>query len=325
MRALTWLVAIVAVLYGGYWFAGARAAKFGVERAVAEAAARGVLISHQDVRVAGFPNRFDVTLDAPQVEFPSIPVKWSGEFVQVFSMSYAPWKLIAAFPQESRIETRQNQMVLSTTRMQSSLFLTPGTSLALNDFKAVAEGVNLRSDRGWALGFKTLKLSLVAGEGSGATAAFLLEDLLPPQQLMEAFTNAGLPEVISRADAVADLTLSAPVQLRGGPPQIEAVNLREATLTWGTLKVSATGTLLADRLGHAEGVINLRVEGWEQGITALDAAGLVPANYRTALRSVVGALAAQSTDSAVLELPVVMANGRMSVGPVPVGAAPLLR
>jgi len=67
------------------------------------------------------------------------------------------------------------------------------------------------------------------------------------------------------------------------------------------------------------------VEGWQVGLAAAEAAGLVPDRFRTALRSVLQGLAAQSAEPGVLHLPLVMQRGRMMLGPVPLGAAPRLR
>lgn len=323
MRALVWIVTVAAVLWGGYWFIGARAAEQGAERALAEAGARGITVTHEGLGVAGFPNRFDLTLTAPTVSLPGLA--WQAPVAQVFALSYAPWNLIAALPDQQSLTLAGQAIDLRSSRMQGSVFLTPGPALSLRDFKAVAEAVSLRSDAGWSLGFGSANLSLVPGEGRQAQAAARMLDLVPDQRLAAAVAGAGLPAVIERLDLLADLTLDAPLALRGAPAALQVVDLSEAHLHWGPLRLTAKGRLTAGPQGLAEGRIDLRVEGWQVGLAAAEAAGLVPDRFRTALRSVLQGLAAQSAEPGVLHLPLVMQRGRMMLGPVPLGAAPRLR
>lgn len=322
MRALAWIVVLLTALYGGYWFVGARAAERGATEALAEAARRGVEVRHQGLSVAGFPSRFDLTLTEPRVTAGGLA--WQAPFAQILALSYKPWDLIAALPNEQSLTAMGQTVAIGSTRMQASLFLTPRSDLPLDRFDAVAEGTSLRSDAGWALGFGSANASLIAGEGGTAQAAFRMLDLVPDQRLVAAL-NGALPATLERVDLLADLTLEAPLALRGAQPAISRVSLREAHLVWGPLKAMAAGDLVADPQGQAEGTVDLRIEGWQAGLAGLEASGLVPQQYRTALRSLLESLAAQSDEPGVLKLPLVLANGRMMFGPIPLGPAPQLR
>lgn len=325
MRALTWIVGILATLYCGCWFVGAEAARRAADRAVAEAPARGVEIAHQGIAVAGFPNRFDLTVTEPRVVLPARGITWQGPFAQVFSLSYSPWKLIAALPNDQQISLPDQTLGLTSTRMQASLFMKPRPSLPLDDFKAVVEGASLRSDAGWSLGFGSANLSLVAGEGGQVQAAARVLDLVPDQSLTAALQGAGLPPAIERLDLLADVTLDQPLLLRGAPAEVQGLTLREAHFAWGAVKITGAGEVRADAQGQAEGTLTFRVAGWQQALAAAEAAGIVPPQYATALRSVLEQMAARSGEPDSIDLPLVMADGRMMLGPVPLGAAPLLR
>ncbi|MEH7828385.1 DUF2125 domain-containing protein [Gemmobacter denitrificans] len=322
MRGLIWVVMILAALYGGYWFVGARAAESGAERALVEAAARGIVVDHQGLSVAGFPSRFDLTLTQPRVAAGA--VGWQAEFAQVFALSYSPWKLIAALPNDQHLTLPGQTIGVQSTRMQASLFLTPSPALPLSDFKFVTEGLNLRSDAGWALAAGSVNVSLVTGEGATAQLALRGLDLVPDQALIAAM-GGSLPAVIERLDLLADLELAAPLALRGDRPEVRAIDLREAHLLWGPVQATISGRVVADDLGQAEGELRLKVAGWEAGLAAAEQMGLVPEQFRVALRSVLQGLAAQSTEPGTLDLPLVMQGGRMMLGPLPLGAAPLLR
>ena len=66
MRKLIWIVAIFAALYGGYWFVGSRAALTGMEAALDRMKAEG-LGTYRAVTLRGFPSRFDITIDKPEL------------------------------------------------------------------------------------------------------------------------------------------------------------------------------------------------------------------------------------------------------------------
>ena len=320
MRVLIWAVAILVALYSGYWFLGASAARQGAETAQMEAAARGVILQHQGLDLTGFPSRFDLTWTEPRITAGDL--HWQAPFVQVFALSYSPWKLIAAFPPEQRLDLAGQRMALATTRMRASLYLRPETALPLDRFDAVIEGASLRGDAGWALGFASANASLIAQEG-GARAALRLLDVVPDQALTGAVQDV-LPATLQRIDFLADLDFEGPLALRS-PATLQALRLQEAHLVWGDLRVTASGDLRPDAAGLAEGRVTLRVEGWQTGLAAAERAGLVPPQFQTALRSVLENLAAQSPEAGLLTLPLVMGQGRMMLGPLPLGAAPRLR
>lgn len=324
MRGLTWAVAVLGIVWCGWWFIGARGAEHAAAEVERQLAARGLEVSQQGVAVAGFPNRFDLTVTRPEVFDPARGIGWRAPFAQVLTLSYAPWRLIAALPEEQVVTLPGQAVTVGSTRMRASLFLKPRPSLPLDRLDAVAEGVSLRSDAGWSLGFASANLSVIAREG-GAELAWRVLEAVPDRRLSALVAESGLPEVVERADLLADLTLTAPPALRGGGrPEIVAVELREANLLWGPVSVKATGRVQADAAGFAEGSVSLTVRGWQTGFAAADAAGLVPERARTLLHSLLEGLAAQSADGA-LQLPLVLSGGRVMLGPVPLGAAPRLR
>ena len=150
-------------------------------------------------------------------------------------------------------------------------------------------------------------------------------DLVPDQQISAQLSSAGLPAAIGRIDALADLTLDRPVTLRETPPAVQAIALREAHIDWGPVKVTGKGEVHADALGFAEGTIELRIAGWRTAYDAARAAGLLPERMAVAVGSVLEHLASRSGEPDSIDLPLVMQQGRMMLGPMPLGPAPRLR
>lgn len=325
MRALIGIVLAAGVLYGGYWFVGARAAERGAEAALVQMQARGWQVQQKGLSVAGFPSRFDLTLTEPKVFDPAQGIGWQAPFAQVYSLSYSPWKLIAALPADQVLTLPGQSVTVGSTRMRASLFMKPSPDLPLDRLDAVTEGVSLRSDAGWALALGSANLSLIAGEGDQVQLAVRGLEIVPDQAVAAALAGTDLPPQISRIDLLADVQLAAPVTLRNAvPPMVRKVNLTEANLVWGPVSAKAAGELVADPQGRAEGLITLTVDNWQTGLAAAEAAGLVPERFQVALRSMLSSLADQGGDANRLSLPLTMQSGRMMLGPLPLGPAPML-
>lgn len=323
MRLLAGVIVVLALLYGGYWFVGAGAAERGALAAMARLEARGLNITHGGLEVAGFPNRFDLTLTEPQLQDAATGIGWSGAFAQVFSLSYKPWHLIAALPDQQQIMLPGQVLVLTNTRMQGSLVMKPAPDLPLTALDAVAEGVSLRSDQGWALALASANLRLAEAEGGSYQLAARVLDLVPDQRLA---ASTGLPETVERLDLLADVTFDRVPALRdGAAPAVQRVVVQEAHVVWGPVKLLAKGDLLADATGRAEGRLDLRIEGWRAALDAVQSLQLIPDRFMPLLAGVLTQMEQASGEPGIIALPLTFQNGLTSLGPVPLGPAPRLR
>ena len=78
----------------------------------------------------------------------------------------------------------------------------------------------------------------------------------------------------------------------------------------------------ADDQGFAAGRVTVEVTNWNRLPAILVAAGVVKPELAPTVARGMQALAAQTPDTSVLSLTLVMENGRMSFGPFPLGPAP---
>lgn len=323
MRLLAGVIVVLALLYGGYWFVGADAAERGALAALDRLQARGVVVQHGGVSVAGFPSRFDLTLTELSFSDPARGLGWSAAFAQVFSLSYKPWHLIAALPETQQITLPGQALVLASTRMQGSLVMKPAPDLPLAALDAVAEGVSLRSDLGWALALASANLRLAEGEGGAYQLAVRALDVVPDQRLV---AGTRLPETLERIDLLADVSFDRVPALRdGAAPVVQRVVVQEAHVIWGPVKLQAKGDLLADATGRAEGRLDLRIEGWQAALDAVQSLQLIPDRFLPLLTGVLTQMELASGEPGVIALPLTFQNGLASLGPVPLGPAPRLR
>lgn len=324
MRRLTALVLIAAALWSGWWFVGARATRGAIEGWLAAQRADG-REAQADLRVRGFPSRFDTTFTDLAIGDPGAGWRWAAGEFQTLMLSYAPNRAIAVWPGPQRIETPLGAATVEGARASASVRAGVATDLPLEALTFV--GADLVADGdGWRATVREARLAL---ERAGGSADYHLglqvADLAPP----EAAAPLGdmLPRVIEliRVDAAA--TLSAPLAGRaaGAPPVLEAIEIAEARLDWGEMRVAVSGgPIEIGRDGAPYGRLDVRVEGWRRMVAAAVAAGIVPERRAPLTIAALDVIAGDGVARGVLETELVFEDGRMFLGPVSLGPAPRL-
>jgi hypothetical protein len=322
MRRLIAVVLVAALGWSGYWFAGSRAAERGVEAWFVEQVAAGRVAERERVEVHGFPNRFDLTVTGPRLFDPQSGYGWSAPFVQVLSLSYQPWKIIAAFPPEQVITTPVQDLTLTSAKLQASAALAPSSPLGLNRMTLVGDTLAVRSSLGWTVGAQTLRFATKTVSDDGLEHEIGLEalDVTPDPSLSAVMSD--LPPTLSkvRMDVVAGF--AEPVE--GAPPMVSGIDVKEALIVWGDLALYGKGRVAANADGLGEGRIDFRLTNWRKILPLAVATGAISPEALPTWERALGLLAAQSGNGDDLDLPLTMQNGRMSLGPLPLGPAPRL-
>lgn len=329
MRALLVAVLIAAAAWSGYWFVGAQVMERTANGWFADQTARGLVAERADLTVAGFPNRFDMTVTAPRFEDPDSGLGWTAPFLQVFMMSWKPWHIIAALPQEQTLRLPGQDVMITSTRLQASVVAVPGTDLALDRTTLIGDGVALQSSLGWTGSATSARLATRRAPDSataheiGVELATITPDATFRMALQQGST---LPEVIDllRIDAVADLTAPLDRHAQTTAPLLAKLSLREGLLRWGDLVISAAGDVVPNADGQAEGRIDIRIAKWRELVPVLVATGLVTTDAAPTVARALELLAQQGDDPDILNLPLAFQQGRMSLGPLPLGPAPYL-
>jgi hypothetical protein len=268
-----------------------------------------------------------VTVTAPHAADADTGWAWKSPFLQVFSMTWKPWHLIAVLPPGQKITTPDGaHLTLDGTGMRGSLMLVPGLDLALHE--AVVEGGALRltSDRGWTIGAERVVLAAGADPSwaNGLRLGVQATRLQPDPALTALVPDLG--PVIEDLHLDATLQLTAPVDrhLADAPQGVTALHLNEAHVAWGPLLVSAKGNLTRAADGFAQGEIAINVAHWQRLPDALVASGLMPAKAKALVTRALTLLAAGAANPDQLVVPLVMKDGRMALGALPLGPAPIL-
>ncbi|NHB76555.1 DUF2125 domain-containing protein [Rhodobacter calidifons] len=335
MRKLLILILLGTGLWSGYWFLGSGAIRQGVEAGFADAARQGLVAENSGVTVAGFPNRFDLTVSGLRLGDPKTGLFWQAPFAQVFAMTWKPWHIIAALPPEQVLILPDEAVTITSTNLKASLRAKPATDLPLAEVRLAGDSLALASDRGWTLALGEFTLGLRAEPALGPAGYELGFDLAPltPDPSFPAAVRAltlpdlppaDLPDAVESLWGSLYLTFSAPLDRHAGErrPLLTRVEVNQLNLAWGDLSASAKGTVEADDQGFAAGRVTVEVTNWNRLPAILVTAGLVKPELAPTIARGMQALAAQTPDASILSLTLVMENGRMSFGPFPLGPAP---
>ena len=324
MRALQVVVLVLGVLWGGYWLAGSIALQKAAEGWFAAEVSAGRQATARTIEVHGFPSRFDLTMTDVHLADPVTGFGWDAAFVQVFSMTWKPWHLIAALPNAQVITLPDQQIGLASSKLQGSLKLVPGAALALD--AVVVDGADLvaTSSLGWVLKAARAELATRqdASVANGHEVNLTVTGLVPDPALMAAIAAASdLAPLVELAQIDLVAGFSAPIDRFAGraKPQVMALTLKAGQLRWGDLVVTSKGAVVADAAGLAEGRIDIHIENWRELIAPAVAMGLIKAEVAPTVENMMRLMAQGGT---ALDLPLVMQAGRMSLGPIPLGPAP---
>lgn len=326
MRALLVVVLVVSGLWAGYWFLGAQAMERGVTGWFAAQEGGPLQAEHQGIAVAGFPNRFDLTVTAPRLADTAAGLGWQAPFAQVFMMTWKPWHIIATLPNEQTLSLAGQDIALASASFQASAVLVPGTDLTLDRSALAVDTLTLTSSAGWDVAAATLRLGQRRAPDRAAAQEVALEltTLSPPAAMTASLSSADLPERIDLVRIDSVLGLSAPIDRHLGttPLALQDITLREGLIRWGDLVLSASGTLTPAADGTPEGRIDLRVENWRKLVPLFLAAGVIQPTQSDAVTRALELLAQQGGNPDVLPLPLTFQKGWMSLGPLPLGPAP---
>ena len=328
MRKLTFIVAILAAIYAGYWFIGSSAVEKGVTGQIAKMNEAGWDITYSDLATKGFPSRFDTSATDLSVTTPDDAFTWNVPFVQANALSYRPNNVIAVFPNQQEIILDGQPVVVNSDGLRANLTVAAGTDLDLSNFTAEVGDLSLDLPSG---PLTSLTSGLAALRPAAAPliydAYITLDNLALPPALRAALDpNGTLPETLSQTVIDAQVTLEEKldrhVLATKKLPLIDKIVLNNAAMTWGALELRGAGEITIDLGGVPTGQITLKATNWLQMVDIAVKIGALDAQVGRTLRNAGLLLSGGSND---ISIPLSFKNGLMSIGPIPAGPAPRFR
>lgn len=330
MRILLVVVVLAALGWGGYWFVGAQAVERGLSAWIEDRREDGWVAEYSDLNTAGFPNRFDTTITRLDLADPETGLAWSAPFFQILALSYRPNHVIAVWPNEQTIATPLEKIEVTSEKMQGSVVLRPGPSLELDHANFVLDNFSLQSTQGWSAQVENGRFATrrTVGREDAHDIAFQANELRPSRDVLALLDRTGgLPEVFESMLIKTTVAFDAPwnrFAIEDARPQITAFELNELSARWGEMDLQAAGKLTVDASGQPDGKITVRAKNWREMLRIAVATGAVAEVFAPTIERALELLAGMSGKPETLDAPLTFGNGRMSLGPIPLGPSPSL-
>jgi hypothetical protein len=326
-RLIVWIL-IVAGVWMGLWAAGSVFYEKQLQGWIEQRRAQGWAADVADLKVRGFPNRFDTTLSEVTMADPATGVAWSAPFVQFLSLAYKPHQLIAVLPERHLFSTPLQTMTISHEKAQGSLFLQPQSTLPLNRAVFVIDRLLVSSSLGWEVGLAEGRFAAeadAAAENGYRIGAEILR-LTPSRETRDRLDPAGvLPSTIDAMRLDASLRFTAPwdrFAIEQSRPQVTSIDLDDLSASWGSITFRAAGDLLIDEYGVPEGRITVKAVEWRRLLEMAVGTGLVASSFLPVLERALEVMASLEGSPETLDAPLTFQRGLITLGPIPLGPAP---
>ncbi|WP_112321203.1 DUF2125 domain-containing protein [Oceanibium sediminis] len=331
MRNLLILVLALAFGWGGYWFVGSSAKHAALTGWLEQQRAAGWVADVEDLRVTGFPNRFDTIITELNLADPHSGWSWSAPMFQILALSYTPTHVIAVWPETQTIASPAERITIASRRMRGSVRLSATPALALKEARIELDGISAQSSLGWTAGLADGQLAVrETPDGAGPDNAYDISlkanALRLPRALKATLDPADLlPPAVTRADIRVTPVYSGPwnrYAVEQGPPDLETLNVGNITFEWGIMRLTVTGRLDADELGYAEGSLNIIARNWPQMLDVAVRGGWIPPDMASSAETALALLARATGETDRLDVTLTFKGGTARLGPIPIGRAP---
>lgn len=319
MRFLVGVILTLFALWSGYWLVGERMIESRIVGLLAQNLPPGVTLTQGGVDVAGFPNRFDLTVTDPVLSDAATGWGWSADFAQIFAMTWKPWHLIAALPPIQRLQTPAGPLDLGSTRFMASFKVAPSAEMPFAE--AVLEVENARLSGASLVPMQARKLVLAL---KGHPAAGFAYRLGAQVEGLSALTPGAAPMQQARLDAVLITSAALDRNVAQTNPDLTEIDLRALSMTRDAVTINGAGRITVSPEGFAEGTVDFKIDGWREVPQMLADFGLIKPEIAPTLAKALSLIAKDQGDPKVLSLPLVYKAGRSYLGPMPLGRAPIL-
>lgn len=326
MRILISIIAIAAALWSGYWYLGATAKKSVLESWFEDRRAAGWTAEYETFDVVGFPNRFDSRFHGLDLDDPQSGLGWQAPLFDILAPSYQPNHIIAAFAADQTVTTRFEDIRVQSRDMMASVVFEPDTGLAVNRLQLSAADLHLGSSLGWNI----LADKVLLATRQNPTVPFAhdvvldIARLTPTKAFRGGLDPAGrLPAEIDTLYVSLSLGFAAPwdrLAIETGAPEVTRIEVHPSRIVWGKLELGVSGALAVAPDGMIEGRLDLAARNWRDILGLFVTGGVIGQNMADTIATGIAFLGGD--DGNGIEVPLLLNDGAMSLGPVPLGPAP---
>lgn len=329
IRLLKVCVAL-ALIWSLYWMA----AGYGVRRAVAgwfeQRSQLGWRAEYGDSATTGYPLRHVTTLAGPALADPRTGVAWQADWLSIDSPAIWPGYQTLRFPATAqRLSYFDQSVAVFANDLIANLKLRPGAQLELQEMAVTSGPWQVVGDTGPDMSAQALILAMTQTQLPEQYDIKVDADAFSPgPRLRDLMSDAhSLPDSFDALHLDMSVAFSRPWDMTAveqDRPQPRMINLKLAELGWGDLRFLAAGRVEVDTEGLPTGAVTIKADNWRDILNMAHTAGTIPTAVLGPVEKVLGLLAGLSSNPDALDIELKFGNGKMAVGPFPIGPAPRL-
>lgn len=332
MRVLLGIVTVGAALWSGYWFIGQNGVTSGFASWFETRRAEGWAAEYTSLETQGFPNRFDTSFENLVLADPETGLAWEAPIFQILALSYKPNHVIAAFPTQQLFATPQEKFQVVAEDMRASIVTGADVSMPLERSTLTASSLAITAEStAETMQAEALRLAVERLPTGQPTYRLGLaaDGLSPALDWRVQLDPAGrLPDAFDALSADITVTFDAPWDLSAiedARPQPRRIDIKLAEARWGRLELLAAGEVDVDSAGLPKGEIVIKARNWRDILQMAVSSGTLNQGFADTLESGLSLISQMAGNPETLDIPLNFSGGRVRIGPVPLGAAPVLR
>lgn len=336
MRRLIWLAIVFSCLWAGYWFAVATALEIGLTKYLPKEPRRGdpVQISYSDLSLRGFPDRFETRITDITLTNAKNGIRWSGPFFQISALSYKPYHITAALPDDQTLRLPGEELHITNDQNGANIEFAPralfDSAAVINHAGLKMRNVAVSSSLGWKAAFDGASVTIDQTDADPLRYDLTanIRAITLPEQMRRLFDPAHLqPAALDSFNLNGTLAFTTPLNLLAphhDQPALSEIMVKGMAFVWDDVQFLADGSLQIDGNGTPNGTLNLTAHNWQKIYQLADQANAVDPDYAQTIQNGLKVLAGMSKGANVIKAPLILSDGQMFLGPFPIGPAPRL-
>ena len=332
MLRLIRIAIVIAILWSGYWLAAGWGLRSSLSAWFDARTADGWQAEFTDIATGGFPFRHRTVLENPVLANPATGTAWRADWLSFDSPAVWPGHQtvrVADTPQRWSYFDQTSTVTMAAARAE--LRLHPGLALELQEMTLLSGPWRIDGPDGTTMQAQSLSGTVMQQPQARDTYRFAItaEAFSPGEGLRRVVQRAAsLPRDFSVAQIDMTVAFDRPWDrsaLEQRRPQPRDIDLRLVEMEWGALHLFATGKVQVDAGGLPEGEITVKAENWQDMLAVAQAAGAIPAEAVGPVTQVFRLLSGVGGNPNALDATITLEDGKMWLGPLPLGPAPLIR
>ena len=323
------LVGLV-LIWGAWWYIATRGMQNSINAWLEERRNAGWQAEVRGMARVGFPFRIGAIVNGLTLDDPATQAALLVPRITLTTPIYWPGHATVLLPDEPvTLTTPQRVLTLNTSGADAALRLHPGTTLQLEEMRG--EVSNIRFDMGAGRLFSMKALTTTVQQTANPQTYdidFVGTEFAPGILIREALRLPDAwPDALETLVADMTVTFDRPWDrsaLEENRPQPRAMKIDRVETAWADLRISLNADLLVAEGGVLSGSLEVQAQNWQRMLDLVTASGVLPPQMRPQIESGITLLSGLSGSSDTLDLDITIEDGRMRMGFIPLGNAPLL-